>query len=199
MNVLALDMTLRNTGYSLWTLDRMTARWDPVECGCLRTKTAKGREYAMLKDIQCTQELHRDLAVLVEKHQVRALVVELLGGSQSARSARTFGLVIGLLAILLEQYKLPLYTYTATAVKKAITGSKSASKERIIAAIEELYPGLFAANGFERSKKTGKWPGKIEHVADSVALMLHAEAQLDFRTITQMALADAPAPEEFFE
>jgi Holliday junction resolvasome RuvABC endonuclease subunit len=198
MKVLALDMTIRNTGYSIWELQKYEAfgrvfgwRWRPLISGCISPADQKGKDYQMLKDIRRCQELIRELERLVNNNDICAIVVELLAGTKTAKTAQTFGLVTGVLASILEKYALPVYIYNAMAVKKTLTGRKEASKEDVIKAVLELFPEFCRKNGFKRKKSpmTGKlqWPAKLEHVADSMGLMIHAEDQSDFRGLAQLA------------
>lgn len=211
MRTLALDMTICNTGYSVWEWKKSDSEkwsWLPIACGCISpaAKVDK-RDYQMVQDFKRCQELARELEKLIDKHCTQAVVVELLEGSQSSRPARTFGLVTGVLSVVVEQRGLPIYSYRAVAVKKSLTGRKNASKDDIIDAVLELFPDFCKKNGWEKKKspKTGimQWPTKLEHVADSMGLFQHAEDQSDFRMVTQMAIAaqaSVPAnPECFME
>jgi Holliday junction resolvasome RuvABC endonuclease subunit len=197
MRVLALDMTLTNTGFSVWQYG--VGRVDgaapperlPVTCGCITPEIVKSRDYAMVQDIRRCQELDRLLTRVLQANHVQAVVVELLEGTQNARAAQTFGLVTGVLASIMERFKLPFYAYRAQAVKKALTGRQSATKEEMIQAADELFPGFFAKNGFAKKLRKGQtksqWPTKLEHVADSVCLMIYAEQQPDFRSVLQLS------------
>lgn len=204
MKALALDMTICNTGYSVWELQRAGKRrdwkWLPIDCGCISSTDPNKRDYQMVQDIKRCQELLRQLEKLVEAQSIKAVVVELLEGTQNARAAKTFGLVIGMLAALVEKHTLPVYVYRAQDVKRTLTGSKAASKEAIIEAVLELYPMFCPDHGFQKHKVRNKlqWPSKLEHMADSMALIAHAEDQHDFRLVTQMAI-DAAEFEEVNE
>lgn len=199
MKILALDMTLCNTGYSVWGLRKRYMRkschwrWMPLTCGCIRPSSKKSkREYEMVSHIKRVQEITRELERLIETYDIKAIVVELLEGSQNSKAARTFGLVEGMLAVVLEKHQLPFYTYRAMAVKKTLTGRKTASKDSIIEAVKELFPLFFKKQKFRRSKSPRKgtliWPSELEHIADSMGLIAHAEDQEDFRLLTQLAI-----------
>ena len=108
MKVLALDMTLRNIGYSVWELrkkqlrKRTEWRWAPLDCGCISTKPdKKSRDYQMIKDIKCCQEILRSLEEIIETNDIKAIVVELLEGAQNYSAAKTFGLVEGVFAVII--------------------------------------------------------------------------------------------------
>ncbi len=153
----------------------------------------------MVREIQDCQKMLRSLEGLITENDIKAIVVELLGGSKNSNVAKTFGLIEGVFSALLERARLPYYTYPATDVKKALTGKKTASKDKITEAVQELFPELFTRPEFQKveSLKTGKkvWPRKLEHITDSIALMTYAEDQNDFRVIFQMAIEAAEREE----
>jgi hypothetical protein len=148
----------------------------------------------MTLDIRRGTELLRKLHQLNAEFRPRQVVVELLGGTQSARAATTFGVVTGVLAAFLEQTKLPLCLITARNAKKRMTGSFSASKAAMIKVAEKAEPTLFQRAGFKPSKK-GKWPNDVEHVADAYALFRTALEGPELRQLLQVLTELQPQPQ----
>ena len=185
MNVLALDMTLCNTGYVVCSY--RNARWSLTSAGLIEApKEADKRAYVMALDLSRTASFLRQLQRLHNEFHPRHLVVEQLAGTQSARSATTFGLVTGALAAFMESNQLAVTLIRAPEDKKRLTGSKTASKEQMIRAALRLHPTLFDRAGIVPNKK-GKWPDKVEHIADAYALFLTAADGPDLRRLTQLA------------
>ena len=195
MNVLALDMTLCNTGYVV--CGYRSGRWSLTGAGLIEApKEDDKRAYVMTLDLKRTASFLRQLQRLNQEFHPRHLIVEQLSGTKSARAATTFGLVTGALAAFMEQTQLAVTLIKAPDAKKRLTGSKSASKVQMIRAALKLHPTLFDRAGIVPSKK-GKWPDKVEHIADAYALFLTAVDGQELRQLTQLA-AELSTNEEGF-
>jgi Holliday junction resolvasome RuvABC endonuclease subunit len=140
----------------------------------------------MALDIRRATGLLRQLLKLHEQFRPRQVVVERLDGTKTARTATTFGIVTGVLASFLEYTHLPVSLISALDVKKRLTGVKSASKEQMIRTAVRQVPSLFVRAGFVPNKK-GKWPDKVEHIADAYGLFLTASEGPDLRQLLQLA------------
>ena len=199
MHVLALDMTLCHTGYVVGKY--AGGVWTVVGAGLTESlKEPESTDSAMRQELKRGAELLQRLQQLNEQFHPRHLIVEQLEGTKSAHAARTFGIAIGVLTAFLEQNKLQATLYRAIAVKKRMTGKKSASKQEMIRAAIRRQPDLFLMAGFEKHKSgrsKGEWPDKVEHVADAFGLFITATEGPDLRHLTQLvAELKAEQPED---
>ena len=195
MNVLALDMTLCNTGYVVFGYSN--GKWALTSAGLIESKKEKdSHEYAMEENIRRSAAFLRQMQTLVSEFCPRHLIVERLGGTKNARAATTFGLVTGVLAAFMEQSKLAVTLIAAMDGKKRLAGNKSASKTQMIRAALKLQPDLFYRAGIEPDKK-GKWPNKVEHIADAYGMFLTALDGQDLRQLMQLA-AEMKSEEQGF-
>ena len=141
----------------------------------------------MMQNMDRVNQAFDGFAALHKTYQLQMVLVEVLGGSQNSNVASTFGLVEGALACLANVYDLPVHAYYSEDIKKFATGKKNASKAEMIVAAEEMIPKLYKRCGFKINKKTGKWPGKVEHLADSVCVFEYAKRHSEIRALERVA------------
>jgi len=101
----------------------------------------------------------------------QAIFVEVPHGSQSARSMASYGVCVGVLGAL-RTAGIPFFEVTATEVKMASVGIKTATKEQMIAWAVSKYPNA----GWPYYQEKGVQllsAAKAEHMADAVAV-IHA-------------------------
>lgn len=112
-------------------------------------------------DLIRARQLHRGMMDMIKDASI--VFVEVPVGSQSARAMASYGICIGLLASINK----PIIQVTPTEVKLAATGSKTASKQEMIAWATQAYPDA----GWLTVKRDGKpvITDKNEHLADAVA------------------------------
>lgn len=116
--------------------------------------------------------------VIAKATKAKAVFVECPVGSQSARAMASYGICVGILGAL-RASGVQLIEVTASEVKSALTGNKTASKRDMIDSAISLYP---EANFpvYKRAVK-GKLKGQItataEHVADAIGA-IHAGVQV---------------------
>jgi crossover junction endodeoxyribonuclease RuvC len=75
--------------------------------------------------------LQRDLAAIIEQHQPDQSAVEQLFFNKNVRTALAVGHARGVVLLTLAQANVPIYEYTPTAVKQAITGHGRADKAQV--------------------------------------------------------------------
>lgn len=94
------------------------------------------------------------------------IFVEVPVGSQSARAMASYAICIGVLGSL-RALGIPFFEVTATEVKLAMTGLKTATKSQMIQAAEALHP---QANWprFKRDGQSYITESKAEHMADAI-------------------------------
>ena len=179
MTLLALDMAYGNIGYTVWRKGK------PVDCGVIMSEKCKDRKLRV-SDWQADQcaEMAMKLKGLIEDHDIRGIVGEIPGGSQSAKAAKCNGMVTALVASVAYIIGVPVEYCTPDAVKKATAGKKNASKTEIMDWVVGRFGGRKAVTEVKVTK--GKRAGKVservdymfleakfpktkfEHVADSV-------------------------------
>jgi Holliday junction resolvasome RuvABC endonuclease subunit len=164
--VLGLDPSLCNLGIAAIDL-RLNFREDRVvELQVIRTEpSAKKRKLLVAEDdARRVAELVGGLHQVIARRRPVALVIESPAGSQHAKSARALGLAFGAMVATAKLLGLPLVQVTVQDVKRAACGRRDGSKEDVIAAMEQRYPGV-------------QWPtpaGVVEHAADAIAAVVAA-------------------------
>ena len=160
MNYLGIDLAYSNIGWVVVEPCKLELRG----FGVIRTKreTKKRKTTVTLDDVRRLEHIASTLQVIVRDYRVGAITAEFPGGSQSAVSAKSFGMAIGALVVLSTALNVPLDPQTPAKVKRAVCGSKDASKEAIAKAVCKRWPEL------EQVKPVGL----REHVTDAAATIL---------------------------
>lgn len=147
--VLGCDPGFANCGVALVQLlsDREVVRALDV----IRTAkdSAKRRTYAADDNLRRARELHRALDGLVVTHNVRAIAAESMSFPRNATNSAKMSLCWGVLASIAEARRLPIVQASPQAIKRAVTGSTTASKDEVEFALlkrfgndaEELFTG----------------------------------------------------------
>ncbi|MGL4421885.1 MAG: crossover junction endodeoxyribonuclease RuvC [Gemmataceae bacterium] len=128
--LLGIDPGLRITGYAV--LEPGIDRPLIAEAGIIRT-TEKRDSADMARRLKL---LYEGLREVVEQWQPTGIAVEQLYAHYAhPRTAILMGHARGVFFLLGAQYNIPMYSISATRVKKTITGSGRASKEQMQYAI----------------------------------------------------------------
>jgi len=108
------------------------------------------------------------------------VAVEMPVGSQSARAMASYGIVIG----VLSSCSTPMIEVTATEVKLAGAGSKTATKREMIDWGTRKHPDA----GWKTVKRKGnvELVASNEHAADALAAVYAALDTVQFKSITMM-------------
>ncbi len=166
IRVAGFDPSLTHWGITEANLTLPNGYLDPVNLEVIEPEELQGKQVR-----NNSNDLHRSeqLAKLAIEaaHRCKVVFVEVPVGSQSARSMASYGVCVGILGAI-RALGIPLIEVTAFEVKKALTGSKNATKQQMIDAAVHLYP---EANWpvYDRSGKgfqKGEIHSKAEHVAD---------------------------------
>jgi len=131
MRILGIDPGLERTGYGvIETLDGAPGAMRLIEAGVVRT-SPKDDLAARLA------ELHTGLsAVLAEFKPDAVAVEELYSHYKHPRTAILMGHARGIIFLAAAQAGLPVTSYGATHIKKALVGSGHASKHQVQRAIQ---------------------------------------------------------------
>lgn len=166
LRVASLDPSLNNFGMIKGTIDLDSPNFDLIieDMQLTETDSDKANKKVVRKnsdDLTRAIKLTRAVNAFVE--DVSMVFVEVPVGSQSARAMASYGICIGVLSSIRK----PLIQVTPTEVKVAVTGSKTASKEEMIAWATNAYPDA----PWLTTKRNGKLvlTNKNEHLADAVA------------------------------
>jgi crossover junction endodeoxyribonuclease RuvC len=77
------------------------------------------------------EAVFQGLTELILKHEPQEMAVEDIYFARNARSALALGHVRGVVLLAAAQSRLPVETYTASAIKKAVVGYGRAGKEQV--------------------------------------------------------------------
>jgi crossover junction endodeoxyribonuclease RuvC len=146
-----------------------------VELAVVRTEKSHRKLEVRASDdnVRRAVQLTKGLCRFVDKHNPVAIAVEAQSWPRNAGSSAKVGIAWGVVAATASWYGLAVVQTSPQALKKAVCGPKTATKEDVIAAIEERFPDI-------------EWPkpkGVVEHAADAIGAVL---ACLD-SSVLQMA------------
>lgn len=108
------------------------------------------------------RELAAHIELAIQTHQPGAIALESPSWPRNAGVAAKMGVAFGVVFALAEQHRLPLVMASPMDVKLAVTGSKTATKDDVVAAIETRFPDV------AWPKQTTLW----EHAADAIGVVL---------------------------
>ena len=163
MIVVGLDPSLRNWGIAIGEVKGSTLIKDIYTCRPVLPTGKQTRQNSL--DTESAHQLF-SFTTSVIPDDVAAVFVETPVGSQSARSMASYGICVGVIGSL-RASGIPIFEVTATEVKLALTGLKTATKEQMINTAYKLHP--------EAPWPTHKVMGvptvtasKAEHMADAI-------------------------------
>jgi len=108
------------------------------------------------------REIAVELRRRLDTYDINAVCMEAQSWPRNASSSAKIGISWGIVAAVAEAKGLPVLQATPQAIKKALVGKNSASKDEIIAAITKRHPEI-------------KWPkakGIHEHIADATGAVI---------------------------
>lgn len=157
MTIAGIDPGLNTTGYGVIRTDAVGVAW-LAEGGTIRP-TAKA-------PLECRlQELHRGIREVLEEHRPDVVVVEeLYSKYEHPRTAILMGHARGVVYLAAAEMGVAVVGYTASTVKRAVTGSGRASKDQVQSMVQ-------------RALRLAQAP-QPDHVSDALALALcHANTE----------------------
>lgn len=164
--ILALDISLVNTG---WAVVDAAAQPEPLLAhGCIHTAPDRQSRLKGLDDIARVSGMVVQLNTIIAEHHPSLIVGELPYGSQSASSCKAQGICLGVFAALRVYHAIPCQWVTPQSSKKAVCGSKDASKEQVQARVLQVWPGIATIGGRPTPDS------KREHIADALAAIVSA-------------------------
>jgi len=173
ISILGMDPSMTNWGMASSVLDLVEGTMEDPVLALVSPKKAEGKQVRVnSSDLHVAHQLGELVIPMALKAKV--VFVEIPVGSQSARAMCGYGMCLGILGTL-RQMGVQLIEVTATEVKKALSGDRSASKEKMIQAGLEQYPNI----NWPRQTRDGKGfskgdvHSKAEHCADAIGA-IHA-------------------------
>ena len=122
MRVLAIDPSLRSTGFAI--LEQSAGKVRAVEYGILVNRQE-------LPLSSCLVAIRDRLAVLIHTHEPEAGAIESTIFVQSYKTAITLGAVRGAVIVAMAERGLPIYDYAPRRVKQAVVGKGAAAKQQV--------------------------------------------------------------------
>lgn len=130
MRILGIDPGLNITGYGL--IEAKERSFKLVEAGVIRTSSKEGIQNRLLR-------IYINLIELIDEYHPSVLVIEkLYSHYRHPTTALLMGHARGIICLVSGQKGIPLVSYPATRIKKAVVGKGHASKEQISGMIKSL-------------------------------------------------------------
>ena len=130
MRILGIDPGLSITGYGLIETNRRKFRL--IEAGLIRTSPKQKIQERLFK-------IHRNLIEIIDEYRPSVLVLEkLYSHYRHPTTALLMGHARGIICLASSQKGVPLVSYPATRIKKAVVGRGHASKEQIGGMVKSL-------------------------------------------------------------
>ena len=123
MRVLGIDPGLNITGYGI--VDTGADKLKLIEAGAIKSKRTMPLEHRL-------SELYRGLKDVSQEFQPDVFAVEeIFSNYKHPKTAVIMGHARGVLFLVAGEAGIPVYSYSATRIKKSLTGSGHAGKEQI--------------------------------------------------------------------
>ena len=130
MRVLGVDPGLQVTGYGV--LDNKSGKLELVEAGVIRSTSAYPLEHRLF-------ELYNGIENVIDEFSPDVLSVEeLYSHYKHPKTAVIMGHARGAFFIAAGKSGIPVFSYSATRIKKSITGTGHASKNQIARMISQI-------------------------------------------------------------
>lgn len=169
--ILGVDPGFANLGYSVCQIDR-SGKLTLQALGVIRTtkSSKKTRTLASEDNIRRAREIAHDLMEIVGRWQPKVICAEAMSFPRNSGAAAKVAMAWGIVAAILAKEALPLVQPSPQAVKKAVCGKASASKEEVQRAMERAHRLPRFLSGIPK--------GLHEHPIDSLAV-IHASLESD--------------------
>lgn len=182
----ALDGAIANFGIARLVYDTDTGKLDVLELLLQKTEKSKEKQKrASSDDLSRAQQQ----ANFVRENTKDCAVVfgEVPSGGKDAKATRAFGIITGIYASI----ERPFQEVTPGEVKIAAVGTRTASKEEMIAWAVEKFPNAnwIRAKRDGASWKKGDLVADNEHLADAVAIGHAGVKTTEFRQMISMLKA----------
>lgn len=127
--ILGVDPGTAVTGYGV-VARQPGGRVHLVECGVIRTSST-------LPLPRRIREVYEGIIDLLDRHRPHAAAVEDVFQGKNVRSALTLGHARGAILLAITLGEIPLAEYTASEIKKAVTGTGMATKDQVAFMVQQ--------------------------------------------------------------
>lgn len=174
--VVGFDPSMRHWGIAEGTLDLETGFLENLNLTLIEPKDKANKQVRTNSIDMGIAEMLYDAALPAAK-RAKAIFVEVPVGSQSASGMKAYGMCVGILGSM-RSNGVELIEVTASEVKLALAGKKTASKDEMVKAGVALYPAANWPRHSQRGKgfAKGDIQNSAEHVADAIGA-IHAGVQ----------------------
>lgn len=184
--VVGFDPSLTHWGISRGILDLSTGYLEDVHLEVLEPMDLTGKQLRVnSRDLYKAEQLSKP--VIETARWAKAVFTEVPVGSQSSRAQTSYGICVGILGCI-RALGITVIEVSATEVKLALAGSKSATKTQMIEAGLRHYPNAnwprYEKNGKGFSK--GDIHSKAEHVADGLGAIHAGVLTPTFQTLMRL-------------
>jgi len=129
MIVIGIDPGLAIVGFGVISTKNGTIT--PISYGCIRTSADK-------KTPQRLAQIYSEVNSLLEKYNPEVIAVERLFFNTNVTNAMSVSEARGVIFLAAQQKNIPVFEYTPSQVKQAITGSGRADKKQMQEMIKRL-------------------------------------------------------------
>lgn len=123
MRILGIDPGTAATGFGV--VDRVGTSLVPVWYDCLRTKPTEAPADRLVRIARAVREI-------VDRMQPEAVAVEELFFGANAKAALAVGQARGVCIVAAAEAGVPVFEYTNSAIKQAVTGYGRADKQQVM-------------------------------------------------------------------
>lgn len=122
MRILGIDPGTGILGFGVIEQDKRSSRL--IDAGVIRTPVHQPLSERLVT-------IHDELAQLMDAHELHAMAVEKLFFSRNVTTAISVSHARGVVLLLGQQRRIPIFEYTPMQIKQAITGYGRADKKQI--------------------------------------------------------------------
>jgi len=122
MRVLAIDPSLRSTGFAI--LEKINGKARAIEYGIIRNRQE-------IPTSSCLVAIRDRLAELIQRHEPDSGAIESTIYVQSYKTAIALGAVRGAAIVAMAERGVPIYEYAPRRVKQAVVGKGAAAKQQV--------------------------------------------------------------------
>ncbi len=132
MTILGIDPGTATTGYGVIETTRKKDEYGLVDFGVITTKKT-------LSDAERLEILAQDLNQLIKKYKPEAIGVEKLFLTTNQKTVMTVSQARGVVLLLVQQNKIPIFEFTPLQVKNFICGYGKAEKKQVQYIVQKTF------------------------------------------------------------
>lgn len=156
MTILGIDPGTATTGFGIIQTSKKSSNFSLLDFGVISTKKN-------LTDAERLEILSGDLKKIIKKYRPETVGVEKLFLTNNQKTAMTVSQARGVVLLVCQQHKLPIYEFTPLQVKNFICGYGKAGKKQVQFVVQKTFKL--------------KNPPKPDDAADALAIAMCAGYQ----------------------